>query len=611
MINYHEVFEQIPDGVTLHDPVDGTIIDTNQRFCEMLGYSREELLSLDFEALHADEPPYTSERAAEHLRTAVAEGPQTFEWLDETKDGQPLPVEVTLSQTVIEGEERVLAVVRDIRDRKHSEQRLERYETLVETVGDPMYMLDQAGNVEMVNEAMVDTLGAPRETLVGRHASSLMSEGDFERGTELIQELLACGDRSSVTYAVTVVPVSGERFPAEVNLGVLLDDAGRYQGTTGIVRDVSDHVAMTEQLESQKAQIQNLHGAAHALVDSRGVDEVYQRTVQAAEQVLNFEMCSTMIFEDGWLVPKAVSSDAPAEGARPMRPDEGTAGRVFQTGQPIITDDIGDDDVSKPAKSSYRSAISVPIGGLGVFQAVATEPETFTDEDVEMAELLLAYTESVVSRIRFEEELEHKNEHLDQFAEIVSHDLRNPLNVATGRLELARADGDSDHFDAIARAHERMDVLIDDLLSLARAGESIRKTKPVELADLVQGCWRTVDTGLASLTTTTETTVLADESRLRQLLENLVRNAVEHGGDDVAVTIGDLDDGFFIEDDGPGIPEADRGKIFEAGYSSSPTGTGFGLNIVKQVANAHGWEIEVGEGAEGGARFEITGVQRE
>jgi signal transduction histidine kinase len=77
----------------------------------------------------------------------------------------------------------------------------------------------------------------------------------------------------------------------------------------------------------------------------------------------------------------------------------------------------------------------------------------------------------------------------------------------------------------------------------------------------------------------------------------------------VTVTVGELADGFYIEDDGPGIPEGDWQTVFDPGYSTAEQGTGFGLSIVKQVVDAHDWAIEITEGTKGGARFEITGVE--
>jgi signal transduction histidine kinase len=93
------------------------------------------------------------------------------------------------------------------------------------------------------------------------------------------------------------------------------------------------------------------------------------------------------------------------------------------------------------------------------------------------------------------------------------------------------------------------------------------------------------------------------------VFENLFRNAIEHGGTDVTVRIGRLaGDGIYVEDTGPGIPEADREAVFEPGHTSATGGTGFGLTIVKRIAEAHGWEVEIVAGTNGGARFEFTGI---
>ncbi|WP_096393791.1 ATP-binding protein [Halorubrum trapanicum] len=214
----------------------------------------------------------------------------------------------------------------------------------------------------------------------------------------------------------------------------------------------------------------------------------------------------------------------------------------------------------------------------------------------------------VRERKRREEELRENNERLEEFASIVSHDLRNPLNVAQGRLDLAREEHDSDHLDAVADAHERMETLIEDLLTLARDGEGVEDPERVQLREFAETCWEGVETASASLRVETDRAISADRSRLRQLFENLLRNSVEHTGKDVTVTVGDLDGGFYVADDGPGIPESDRERVFETGYSTSDDGTGFGLEIVATVAAAHGWDVRVADAADGGARFEFTGV---
>lgn len=209
-----------------------------------------------------------------------------------------------------------------------------------------------------------------------------------------------------------------------------------------------------------------------------------------------------------------------------------------------------------------------------------------------------------------ERHLERQNKRLEEFANVVSHDLRNPLNVANGRLELVKDDCDSEHLSHIEDAHTRMEVLISDLLTLAQQGQNTSEYSVIQLANLVENCWTNVQTEDAAIRIETTSTIRAEETRLKQLFENLFRNGVEHGGSNITITVGDLDDGFYVEDDGPGIPPDDREAVFETGHSTSAQGTGFGLNIVKQVVESHEWEIQVTEGSEGGARFEVTKVER-
>ncbi|PSQ49283.1 two-component sensor histidine kinase [Halobacteriales archaeon SW_7_65_23] len=222
-------------------------------------------------------------------------------------------------------------------------------------------------------------------------------------------------------------------------------------------------------------------------------------------------------------------------------------------------------------------------------------------------------------------QLRAQNERLDEFASIVGHDLRNPLNTLSISLELAERTGDEEHFERATRSVDRMEGLIDDLLALARQGESAGEPEPVSLAAVTDDARDTVEAGDATVTVTEDLTVRADRSRLRQLLENLLRNAVEHGspnsrgeipehpiqyGGTVTITVGAIDDrGFYVADDGPGIPDDERGQIFETGYSTAGSGAGIGLAIVKRIVDAHDWEITVTGSEAGGARFEITAVE--
>jgi signal transduction histidine kinase len=215
---------------------------------------------------------------------------------------------------------------------------------------------------------------------------------------------------------------------------------------------------------------------------------------------------------------------------------------------------------------------------------------------------------SEIERRQYERDLERQNERLEEFASVLSHDLRNPLGVAEGYLELLPEDGNEDLFAKIRTAHDRMERIIEDVLTLARQGRGVGDTSTVALASTAEQAWGNVETDSAELLNGADRasdTIEADESRLEQLFENLFRNAIEHGGEDVTIRVDRSPVGFYIEDDGPGIPENEREQVFDHGHTTSDSGTGFGLSIVKQIAEAHGWEITVSEGADGGARFEI------
>ena len=230
-----------------------------------------------------------------------------------------------------------------------------------------------------------------------------------------------------------------------------------------------------------------------------------------------------------------------------------------------------------------------------------------TDGDGEPAYIMSSFID-ISDRVSRERELRLKNEQLEQFASVISHDLRNPLTVAQGRIELAQTGDESEHLPNAVSALERAQTILDDVLTLAREGEELGDTEPVDLATVADTCWNTVDMKEATLSVETDRTIRADRSRLKQVVENLFRNAVEHGGEDVSVTVGDLENGFYVADDGTGIPEANRERIFEAGYSTDGEGTGLGLQIVREIATAHGWDVRVSDDEDSEARFEITGV---
>jgi len=376
------------------------------------------------------------------------------------------------------------------------------------------------------------------------------------------------------------------------------------------VSDAIGSARARSRLERREATLATLHDIATDIGSYDDPAAVCERTIEAARTVLEFDRSVISLEEDGTLPAVARSEDLPSDGTTTMTVEEGLTGLTYRTGDSFLVDDVREHPAADP-QGPYRAAVSVPVGDHGVFQAVTETVGAFDEGDLELAETLVAHAATALDRLERERDLRRQNERLEEFASIVSHDLRNPLNVATSRLELAAADCDSDHLDAVADAHDRIDRLVGDLLELARGSGRAIDREPVSLAGTAEDCWAAAAAPGATLSVAADARVLADPERLHQLVGNLLANAVEHGATDgsVTVTVGDHQDGFYVADDGPGVPPDERESVFEAGYSTAEGGTGFGLRIVRRVAEAHGWTVRVVDSAAGGARFEITGVE--
>ncbi len=427
---------------------------------------------------------------------------------------------------------------------------------------------DSDATIVRMNDAAEEILGYTEAELQGETWERIVSEDSYEDVADIESELIeAEGGYHSVDENIRK---DGERIVCEWHNRVVTDDDGSIVAVFALFQDITDRKERERRLEQKNARLEalfenspdmiNVHTADGTVVDvnqrfcdvfDRSKDDIVGRKVWNIDQRLDAESLREILEE--------IEVGGQIEAETEFRRDDGE---------------------QFPVEVRVRR---LPIDDGNRF---------------------LVLSRDISDRKRREQQL-------DEFASIVSHDLRNPLSVAELEMELAREECDSEHLDRVTEAHTRMDRLIDDLLTLAREGDQVGQREAVELAPLVEQCWANVTTGEATLQVESDQTLQADTSRLQQLFENLIRNAAEHGTEDVTVTVGDIDDGFYFEDDGPGIPPEQRGDVFEYGYSTTETGTGLGLNIVEQIATAHGWSVRVTESADGGARFEITGVGTE
>ena len=394
-----------------------------------------------------------------------------------------------------------------------------------------------------------------------------------------------------------------------------------------------DRVAREQATRAYQHRLADLHDATREFMEAGSVSTAARHVVDVAVDLLSPGACAIHRHdpEDGRLRVLSERSQTDGLAVVSRDPGEGAVGRAFARqepvhvtaetdGGPVPTDTAvdGDEPTRVDTPDGVAAAVAYPLGDHGVLTLYDGDPGAFDDRDGHLGRVLAANAEAVLDRLvgeralrRREAQLERQNERLERFASLVSHDLRSPLEVVRGNVELARINDDPDRLDDALTALNRADELIEDMLTFARQGEHVTEVTPVGLARVAEAAWPAARTETDAETAgtfecETDCRVRADESRLRQLLENLFRNALEHNEGSVAVWVVATDDGFAVADDGAGLPSLSPTELFDPGTTTSEDGTGFGLSIVREIADAHGWTISVGESREGGARFEFV-----
>lgn len=473
--------------------------------------------------------------------------------------------------------------------------------------------------VTTISHGVDDLTGYPVERYLEGEIdwlTDVVYEPDVERVRGVVEDAIELAEAYEMTYRIVA---NGAEGPTPVReYGHVVSDGDEIVALEGFVVDITEERERTERLSTQRDRISALHRSAVDLESCETPQDVYDLLIETAVDVLDFDYCSVSEASDGVLTVVGRSSEgferSSEDDPSSVPVGEGLSGRAFAERRPIVTPDLTVAETAQEPER-FQSALTVPIGQYGVLQGSSTHKSEFDRNDLRLTQVLVNHAVMALDGIsregalrERERELREQNERLEEFASVLSHDLRNPLTVARGWTEMLEDDVE-DPGEAIERikgAHDRMDAIIEDVLTLARNGEPVTEPETVALRSAATTAWETCSTADASLSVRTERTVQADPTRLRRLLENLFSNAVRHGGTTVSVLVGDSNRGFYVADDGPGIPESEREKVFRSGVSGHEDGTGFGLAIVATIAEAHGWTVTVSESDQGGAQFDIV-----
>lgn len=244
-----------------------------------------------------------------------------------------------------------------------------------------------------------------------------------------------------------------------------------------------------------------------------------------------------------------------------------------------------------------------------------TPPEEFfgphqPEREVErMVETLRERTQATVKLREHEQQLQQQNDRLESFASLVAHELRNPVAIGQIYSQQLPDQAGADSVEHVSDAFDRIEDMIDILLVVTRGREAVTDQGSVQLANAAHAAWAKAETSEARLEVTVNDTIYVDETYIEHLFRNLFENSVEHG-DAATVSVGALPTGFYVADDGSGIPAEKQEKVFNVGYTTAVDhgGTGVGLAFVSALADIYEWTVEVTESDAGGARIEFTDV---
>jgi len=451
--------------------------------------------------------------------------------------------------------------------------------TVFAEMAELVFVLDETGAIATANNAATERFGSERDlsgtqitAVLGSDAAAILETED--KKVNIVTEI---GDRP-------------RHFT--VSRTTLTDNYGMVVGQLLVCRDVTERVHRERELEELNTRLELSLSETDTGVWEWEPDTDTIVWDETSERLFGYE-----------------------PGAFPGTV-EAFASRVHEADFPTVRDAV-DTAVETGAEFAADFRVEPTDGDQRWVRARGVVKTDDSDTAVRVIGIQTDITDFVERR----RALERKNEQLDRFAGMISHDLRNPLTVAAGRLNLAQEEFDSEDLDAVEEAHDRMETMIGDLLTLAKTGETIDDTERCSLAAIARDAWGNADVGGCELEASIPETagIIADRDRLLHVFENLYRNAADHNETPVTVRVGLLDGrestadgsqrtGFFVEDSGHGIPAEQRATVFDEGYTTSSVGSGYGLSIVRDIVEAHGGAVRASSGPDGGARFEMTGL---
>lgn len=437
---------------------------------------------------------------------------------------------------------------------------------------DALVLTADDGTCVDANEAARELVDSTNSVLVGRSIDELLFEDTgCDSDWNDVLEKLTTSDILEIPAADGTLQTAKVVTRANVCPGVHL--VGVASETANNQLDITRRVEL-------RSKVFEASPFAVVLFDSSGVVVDANHRIESVLGVDRQAILGRTISNSHWR--------AFTDGGVSLPPEEHPVSTVLETAEPVFEFEHRFEGTN--GEFGWVSVDAIPIRA-----------------DADDVDGVVAVLTDVTERRELRRLLEQQNDRLETYSSTVSHDLRSPLSVASGWLDVAIEEDSTAPLEKVRDAHGRMSDFITDFRLLGRVAQIVERTSQLELPEVVELAWSNVEPTDGSLDLEDQLDPIeADRTRLLLLFEHLFRNSLEHAGPDVTVSVGQLVSGFYVEDDGPGIPPDQRDAVFEFGYSSTAHGTGIGLTMVEAVAEAHGWETELTDSDADGVRFEFV-----
>nr|AGF93184.1 multi-sensor signal transduction histidine kinase [uncultured organism] len=503
----------------------------------------------------------------------------------------------------------VVGVIKDITDRiKQKKELIEkehRFRRFFQDLTEPAFLTEVDGDILEVNEKAIKELGYTKKELKNMNIPKDLAID--EKATKNHQNRIKrLKEGKTLKFKSKLKRKDGSILPVEAEVAPIHLENKTIVGS--IERDIKELEKTKKKLKNQTRKMEELHDVTAKMETVETKEKACEIAVKAAQEILNFELCDIDLIKNNVLIPTAVADNTNAGEERPIE-EESIGTKTYKDKKSFLIDDIRESEVASPVKDEYRSAISVPIGDNGIFQAISTKVGEYDQKDLEMAELLASHVNEALERI-------NAREREDFLHSLLRHDVRNKAQLAKGYHQLIEDyDLPDEVKDLLKKAGRAMDngiEIIDKISKLKKAEEE--ESKPVNINSVIrEAIDQTKDIAIEQ-----DMDIKVDYpgeievkggSLLNQVFINIIENAIQHSkATKIRINVETLEDEVecIIEDNGQGIPDEDKEKVFNRGYTTdTDRGTGLGLFLVKSLLKTYDGKIKVKDSNFGGARFNI------